>query len=420
MFALILSGPNSKTAPVGIMNFIGFEEVAWGPLMAATIVMLVPIVIFAILVQRGARARPDLRRGQGITDGRHDFSYSQPHQHSGGRFMTLLLGVDIGTTGLKSALLDGDGTVLAEASREYPTCHPAPGWAEQDPELWWDALRATVTEVVTAAGAAGSAWTASRSAAWPLWSRPWMPAAGPLLPGLIWADKRAEAESAWLRAVIGEETINRITANHINAYFVAPKCLWLKRHRPDVFAQTHQIVMANGYLNFRLTGRLAMDHSHVPLLLLADAQTLDWSAELLDAMELDRAIFPPIRACLDIVRRTDSCGRGRARRGPRHAGAGRHRRYRAGSSAWALARGQAFVSMGTGSNVGTCLAGPAFNQPLVCVPHAIPGLWLALGVMTSTGASLKWFKNELCSDVQAQAAAEAATSTTCSPPRQAA
>ena len=95
--------------------------------------------------------------------------------------MSLLLGVDIGTTGLKAALVDGDGQVLAEAGREYPTQHPHPGWAEQDPDGWWRAMVAAGCEVIAGPVRRGSAWRGSASAAWRLWLSPWTStaAAGP-------------------------------------------------------------------------------------------------------------------------------------------------------------------------------------------------------------------------------------------------
>jgi xylulokinase len=318
--------------------------------------------------------------------------------------MALLLGVDIGTTGLKAALLDGHGKVLAEAAREHATSHPFSGWAEQDPEMWWKALRSTVREIISKAGIDGRPLTGiSISSMAPVVIA--LDASGrPLLPGMIWADKRAEAESEWLRTTIGEARINQITANHINSFYAAPKCLWLKHNRPDIFARTQKFVMANGYINFRLTGRLTIDHSHLPLLLLSEAKNLTWSKELFEAMDLPCVKFPEIRSCLDVigeVTKEAAAELGISAGTPVLAGTVDTVAALIGMGI--IASGQAFVSMGTGSNVGTCLASPAFAQPLVFLPHAVPGLWLATGVMTSTGASLKWFRNTFCKDEQEEA-----------------
>lgn len=311
--------------------------------------------------------------------------------------MALLLGVDIGTTGLKAALVNGDGRVLAEAGREYPTQHPHPGWAEQDPDGWWRAMVSASGEVVARAGCRGKRLAGICVSSMAPVVVPLDAKGRALGPGLIWADKRADAESAELENRIGATRLNEITANRASSYYAAPKIMWLQRHRPDLFAATSKFVMANGYVNYRLTGRVAVDHSHSPLLLLADAATCRWSDELLEAAGLPRELFPEIRPALDIIGELtpDAAAElGVAPGAPVLTGT-------VDTPAAVLGMGitaprQAFVSMGTGSNVGACMPGPAFGQPLVSLPHALPGMWLVIGVMTSTGASLKWFKNQVC------------------------
>lgn len=311
--------------------------------------------------------------------------------------MTLLLGVDIGTTGLKAALVDGDGRVLAEAGREYPTQHPHPGWAEQDPDGWWRAMVSATCEIVTRAGAQGQRLGGICVSSMAPVVVPVDRRGRPLGPGLIWADKRADAESAEFEARVGAERLNAITANRASSYYAAPKVMWLQRHRHELFAETHKVVMANGYVNYRLTGCYAVDHSHSPLLLLADASTCQWSDELLGAAGLPRELFPDIHPALDVLGELTAeaaAELGVPRGAPVLAGT-------VDTPAAVLGMGitaprQSFVSMGTGSNVGACMPGPVFGQPLVSLPHALPGMWLVIGVMTSTGASLKWFKNQVC------------------------
>ena len=320
--------------------------------------------------------------------------------------MTLLLGVDIGTTGLKAALVDGDGRLLAEAGREYPTYHPQPGWAEQEPNGWWQAMVSATHEVTERAGSRGQRLDGICVSSMAPVVVPLDHRGRPLGPGLIWADKRADTESTELAKKIGEERLNVITANRASSYYAAPKCMWLRRHRPELFAATDKFVMANGYVNYRLTGRLAVDQSHLPLLLLADVATGDWSPEMLAAAGLTREMFPDIHPCLDVLD-------GVTREAASELGIPPGTPVLAGTVDTPAAvlgmgitvAGQAFVSMGTGSNVGACMPGPAFGQPLVSLPHALPGLWLVIGVMTSTGASLKWFKNQLCLGLEQAAAA---------------
>ncbi len=308
----------------------------------------------------------------------------------------LMLGIDLGTTGLKTALLSSTGRVIAEAGVEYPLHYPQPNWVEQDPEDWWQALKTTVQRVMAAndqpdASLAGLSISSQAPVIVP------MDADGrPLMRGMIWADKRAEAECDVVRQRVGEERMREITANSISSFLAAPTYVWLKRHRPDIFRRTHKFLMANSYLNFRLTGAYSLDVSQSLLQLLVDAHTCDWSPEILDALELPIEKYPPIRQCTDII-------------GVVNKQAAEELNIPAGTPVLAgttdttaamagmgIARnGQAFISQGTGSNIGLCVTEPRPNRHLICIPHAFPGRWMLSAVMTSTGASMKWFVNEL-------------------------
>jgi len=308
----------------------------------------------------------------------------------------LLLGVDLGTTGLKTALVSGSGELLAEAGEEYPTHYPYPNWAEQEPEDWWHALQNTVRQVMAGC------------------RRPHPPLAGicissqapvivpvaadgrPLMRGIIWADKRAEAECEVLRSAVGEERVSRITANSISSFLAGPSYVWLQRRRPDVFEQTYQFLMANSYLNLRLTGRYTLDNSQSLLQLLVDAASGNWSPEILDALNLPVEKFPRIFQCLEVIGEVTQQA---AAELDIPAGtpvlAGTTDTTAAMIGMGVAHNGQAFISHGTGSNIGLCVTQPKPNRHLICIPHAIPGRWMLSAVMTSTGASMKWFVNEL-------------------------
>jgi xylulokinase len=310
-----------------------------------------------------------------------------------------MLGVDLGTTGLKTALVRGTGEVIAEASQEYTTHYPYPNWAEQDPEDWWQALCTTVNQVMAAApkpSASQSLTGISISSQAPV-VVPMSATGQPLMRGIIWADKRAEAECEVLRTAVGEARVREITANSISSFLAAPTYIWLQRHRPDLFRATHCFLMANSYLNFRLTGRYTMDVSESLLQLLVDARTCDWSPELMAALNLPFEKFPRIFSCLDVIGQVDipaAAALGIPVGTPVLAGTTDTTAAMVGMGI--VHGGQAFVSHGTGSNIGLCVTQPKPNRHLICIPHAIPGYWMLSAVMTSTGASVKWFVNELC------------------------
>jgi xylulokinase len=92
-----------------------------------------------------------------------------------------------------------------------------------------------------------------------------------------------------------------MVGGRIDPYYMAPKALWLKRHQPEIYNATHQILQANGYIIHKLCGAFTMDLSHGPISLCFDSAAGDWSSVLLEAMGLDRAKLPPIAPCSEVV-----------------------------------------------------------------------------------------------------------------------
>jgi xylulokinase len=108
-----------------------------------------------------------------------------------------LLGVDIGTSGTKTLLLDESGRVLASAGAEYPLSTPRPGWAEQDPHHWWEATQTTIREVLRRSGLPGSAVRAIGLSG-QMHGSVFLDAAGDVIrPALLWCDQRTAAQCDW-------------------------------------------------------------------------------------------------------------------------------------------------------------------------------------------------------------------------------
>jgi xylulokinase len=213
----------------------------------------------------------------------------------------LLVGIDIGTTSVKSVLFNAQGVALAEAGQEYPTHFPQPNWAEQNAQDWWQATCATLQRIfaqhvgasqrVAAVGIscqAPSVVAVDRSG-------------NALAPALIWMDRRTEPECNWLRKQVGQELITRLNGGRIDPYYMAPKALWLKHQRADLYQATHQMLQANGYIIYKLCGAFTMDLSHGPITLCFDSVAGNWSDTLLDAMGLDRAKLPAVVPCSQVV-----------------------------------------------------------------------------------------------------------------------
>ncbi|KAB0682796.1 FGGY-family carbohydrate kinase [Aureimonas leprariae] len=166
--------------------------------------------------------------------------------------MSLLLGLDFGTGGVRVGVFDLDARrMLAEREAEYGTRHPKPGWAEQSPADWWEALgkasRAVMADLgrpeiagICAATTASTVVACERNGI-------------PLQPALLWMDCRAAAESdATARA---NHPVLAYSGGSDAAEWLVPKAMWLARHEPAVYARAGVICECLDWINFRLTGR---------------------------------------------------------------------------------------------------------------------------------------------------------------------
>ena len=310
--------------------------------------------------------------------------------------MDLLLGVDVGTSAVKAALVDVLGNLQAVGRAEYPVFHLRPAWVEQDPEDWWRAtclaVRKVLGEVPRAAERVLGVAVSSQAPTLLALDR----AGQPLRRAMIWMDRRAEAEASRLAELVGATEIHRITGNRPDAFFVAARLLWMKTHEPELAARTGRFVQVNGYINHWLTGTWTMDPVHAVLLQLRDYSTGQWSEVLCDACGVEPSQFPEVMEGSQVqgeVTREAADSTGLRTGTPVMAGT-------VDGSAAALEAG--VVEPGVAAEMtgtSTVFLMPndrGLTEPaLIAMPHAVPGLHLLLGAMVSSGASLRWFRDQL-------------------------
>lgn len=305
----------------------------------------------------------------------------------------LLLGIDVGTTTVKASLFGLDGQLQATGSTEISSQHIRPGWVEQRPDDWWQAVCQVIRQVCAAVPAERVAGLAVSSQAPTLIA---LNRAGhPLRPALIWMDRRAEAEALELERLLGAKAVFRSTGNRLDVFYLAAKLRWFKNHEPDLMAQTHQFVQVNGYINYRLTNTFGLDPAHAGLLQLREYATEEWSPDLCAACGVDPAKFPPIHPCYAIqgtVSADAAAATGLRPGTPVMAGT-------VDSAAAALEAGAVEASVAaemTGtSTVLIMLNDQRLTHPsLIAIPHALPNLQLLLGATVASGASLRWFRDQ--------------------------
>ncbi len=303
--------------------------------------------------------------------------------------MTAVIGVDVGTTGVKAIAISPDGEVIAKAEQAYPLSTPRPGWSEQDPEDWWRAAQAAL-QALAAAGIAdvrGIGLSGQMHGLVCLDERDRV-----LRPAMLWNDQRTGAECAEIEARIGPERLVELTGNRAQTGFTAPKILWLRRHEPDVYSRISRILLPKDYIRLRLTGEHAIDVSDASGTLLFDVANRRWSEEVTEALEIPRSWLPRALESPEISGRT-------AHGVPVAAGAGDQAAAALGVGA--DRPGPLSLVLGTSGVVFAALpsyaAEPQARVHVFC--HAVPGTWHAMGVMLSAAGSLQWFRDTLAAGV---------------------
>lgn len=310
--------------------------------------------------------------------------------------MPFLLGIDVGTSAVKSAIFSDEGILQGQASAEYDTSYPYENAVEQNPEDWWQATVLSIQEVLQAARLNSSEIAAIGVSS----QAPTMLAVDkngvPLHPALIWMDQRADEACAWLRQTLGEETIFGMTGNIINSYYVLPEILWLKQNKPDLYADTYKILQTNGYINFKLTGQYSIDRSHAGLTLLYAIHQRQWAENLFDAVELSPDMFPAISDCHTVIGEvTAKAAKETGLKTGTPVIAGTVDGSAAALEAGTICDGSVCEMTGTSTVIMAALTDIITDTRLTFFPHAIPETYLLIGAMSSSGASLKWFKNQL-------------------------
>ncbi len=205
-----------------------------------------------------------------------------------------LIGTDIGTSGTKSVLVDESGRILAESLVEHGVLMPHPLWAEQWPDIWVDAAKQTIRDVV--AQAEVDAKQVKGLCVSGLYGGSGVPldrGMKPVRPCIIWMDRRAERECDEVGRRVPVERLFEITGNAIDPYFGFAKILWIKNNEPENWKKISLFLPPNQYAVYRLTGEIAMDYTSAGNLGgIYDLKNARWSYELMDALGIPRGMMP--------------------------------------------------------------------------------------------------------------------------------
>ncbi|MGO4437038.1 xylulokinase [Rhizobium sp. RAF56] len=302
----------------------------------------------------------------------------------------MYLGIDLGTSGVKAMLIDGDQRIIGSANGSLDVSRPHPGWSEQAPADW---VRATEQAVAglrakhprELAAVSGIGLSGQMHGATLLDAEDRV-----LRPCILWNDTRSHAEAAALDA---DPRFRALTGNIVFPGFTAPKLAWVAKHEPEIFARVRWVLLPKDYLRLWLTGEHLSEMSDSAGTSWLDTGKRKWSPELLAATGLDETKMP------GLVEGTAEAGKLRGSLAAEWGisgevivagGAGDNAASACGMGT--VSDGAAFVSLGTSGVLfaanGSYLPKPESAVHAFC--HALPNTWHQMGVILSATDALNW------------------------------
>ena len=312
-----------------------------------------------------------------------------------------ILAHDLGTTGNKATLFDAAGHQIGSAFAAYETVYPQPNWAEQNPDDWWAAVCETTQRLLSETGIAAADIAAIGFSGQMMGVVPVGADGRPLRSCIIWADQRAQVESAYMADVLGADAIYETCGHLPSPAYLAPKILWLRAHQPQIYDAAVCFLFPKDYLAFRFTGEFATDYSDASGTLLFDLATRDWQPDFLAKLDLPADKLPailPSTGTVGEVTAQAAAETGLRTGTPVIIGGGDG--SAAGIGAGVIEPGDAYCNIG--SSAWISIAGDApMPDPLrrtITFHHCHPDRYAPMGVMQAAGGARQWTWKLLAED----------------------
>jgi len=311
------------------------------------------------------------------------------------------LGLDVGTSGVKAILVSPKGDVEASTVTPLQLQTPHPGWAEQDPEAWW---QASVSSIKGVLASKPSARVSSIGISGQMHSSVFLDAKGNVIrPALLWCDGRTTAECREItQRVGGEERLRDLASNPALEGFTLPKVLWLRNHEPQAFSRLATVLLPKDFIRYRLTGTLATEPSDASATLMYDTAHLRWSGEILDAVGLSKTLVPDVGGSSEVLGKVsvEAAGLTGLQVGTPVVGGGADNACGA-AGVGAVTPGEAVASWGTSGTVLAPTSEPRVDPRLrahtFC--HVAPNVWYLMGVVLSAGGAFAWYRDHFSRDL---------------------
>ena len=311
----------------------------------------------------------------------------------------MLLGIDYGTGGCKVTAISADGAFVGEASTEFQTYHDHPGWSEQEPQGWWNALKSSLSKL--AAGGVDLSQVAACALDGSTHNAVLLDGAyRPVRRTIMWTDQRSTAECEALKSGLGEkifETCYQMPA----PTWTLPQMMWLKANEPEVLAKTEHVLFVKDYVRYLLTGEAATDHIEAQGTLFFDMAKSEWSEEMVLMSGLRPENLPRLIAPTDVAGRVTAAAAA-------FTGLPEGTPVVCGSSdsavedygAGAVEPGDLIIKLATAGNVNSMTADAHPHPKTLTYSHIVPGMWYSVSATNAAALCMRWLRDSLYAGVE--------------------
>jgi xylulokinase len=309
-----------------------------------------------------------------------------------------IMGIDVGTTGVKTILVSEKGKLIAESTHSYPLLSPKPSWFEQNPDDWWKATVLSIKQMIEEAGIDTSGiigiGLSGQYHGLVLLDKNH----NVLRPSILWNDQRTAVQSNYIQKKVGPKKLLRICATNGAPYFTACKLQWVRDNEPEIFEKIYKMILPKDYIRVKLTGEFTTDVTDASGTLFLDIKKRQWSDIMPDYLDIDRSILPGLvesPQVSGVISKSASKETGLKTGTPVAGGAGDQAAAAVGIGI--VGEGIASYSIGTSGVIYAATDDIKIDERgrVNTFCHAVPGKWCLLACINSAAGSYQWYLDKL-------------------------
>ncbi|WP_226670771.1 xylulokinase [Metabacillus litoralis] len=311
--------------------------------------------------------------------------------------MSYFLGIDLGTSSVKTCLIDQKGKVLSSFSEPYQISTPNANWAEQDPDVWWIATKKTIQGCL--AHARTSIEVTGIGLSGQMHGLVMVDKSGEVIrPAIIWCDQRSQDQINFLYETLPQD-IGLETLNAISPGFLLPSLIWVKQHEPIHYERIDKVMLPKDFIRYRLTNEIGTDTTDGCGTLIFNPSERSWAKGIIRALDLDMSIFPVCREPYEIAGYVTSRAAketGLKIKTPVVFGGGDQPMQAVGNGI--ISPGTVSCTIGTGGQLFSPISKPKYDENFRTNTFCHVRNWYLLGANLSAGLSLKWLMENVINE----------------------